>query len=306
MGSSQSTPAPQHVLVVGGTGRTGRRLVSALCDDPNFTVSALVRDADKAQLVFGDKDVDIVHGDLKDVDAWAHNLKGVSQVVTAVSCGQWVDLGVLVGLKPEPANMPYKTDAQGIANLAAAAKEHGVSRIVAVTTASAGSPWSPAAIFLNAVHYLSVKRKWEGEQAIRASGLDYVVLRPYGLGPDAPPGDEPAPAPARGVEWSQGEPVGRERRRIPRDDVARMCHEALRLTPEEAPRATFECWATEKHRRPMDWSALRADPPGPLPEVNHDIPVAMVVGGGVLGVAAILRGSWRLSNRIVNGWLRRP
>lgn len=303
MGSSQSTPAQQHVLVVGGTGRTGRRLVNALCDDPKFRVSALVRDADKAQLVFGDKDVDIVHGDLHDVESWKHNLQGVSQVVTAVSCGQWVDPGVLLGLKPEPANMPYKTDSQGIADLAAAAKEHGVSRIVAVTTASAGSPWSPAAIFLNAVHYASVKRKWEGEQAIRASGLDYVVLRPYGLGPDAPPGGEPAPA--RGVEWSQGEPVGRERRRIPRDDVARMCHEALQLKPDVASRATFECWATDKHRKPMDWSSLRADPPGPLPEVNHDLPIAVVVGGGVLSAAAILRGSWRLSGRIVNGWLRR-
>ena len=61
--------------------------------------------------------------------------------------------------------------------LAAAAKAQGVRRMVAVTTASAGTPWAPAAIFLNAIHSFSVKHKFAGEQAIRASGLDYIVLR---------------------------------------------------------------------------------------------------------------------------------
>ena len=37
---------------------------------------------------------------------------------------------------------------------------------------------------LNAYHQMAVKYKWEGEQAIRDSGLEYVILRPYGLGPE--------------------------------------------------------------------------------------------------------------------------
>ena len=56
--------------------------------------------------------------------------------------------------------------------------------MVAVTTASARQPWSPAALFLNAYHQMAVRAtEWEGERAIRDSGLEYVILRPYGLGP---------------------------------------------------------------------------------------------------------------------------
>ena len=44
MGSSQSVSSREHVLVVGGTGRTGRRLINQLCDDPRFEVTAVVRD----------------------------------------------------------------------------------------------------------------------------------------------------------------------------------------------------------------------------------------------------------------------
>ena len=118
----------------------------------------------------------------------------------------------------------------GIAQLAHAAKAHGVRRFVAVTTASAGSPWSPAALFLNLIHHGSVKEKWRGEQAVRGSGLDYVIIRPYGLGTDGPP-----PPGARGIEWTQGrETAGGSSRRIHRDDVATLCHEALLCDPSSA------------------------------------------------------------------------
>ena len=90
-GLQASTPSEhgtrgQHVLIVGGTGRTGRRLVQKLCDDPSISeVTAVVRDPVKAQLVFGpehdnerlDGKVNIVEGDLTDVGAWASQLQGV-------------------------------------------------------------------------------------------------------------------------------------------------------------------------------------------------------------------------------------
>ena len=301
MGASQSiegSSAPtEHVLVVGGTGRTGRRLVKRLCADPHFEVTAVVRSHEKAQLVFGeDLDaINVVEGDLTDVEAWAHRLEGVSQIVTAVSSGLCTDAAVVLGAKEAPPNLPMSTDGEGIAKLADAAKQHGVRRMVAVTTASAGSPWSPAAIFLNAYHYCSVKWKWEGEQAIRASGLDYVVLRPYGLGRDVAP-----PPGKRGIEFTQGKSPGGTRRRIPREDVARLCHEALLLDPSSSRRATFECWATEEHGRPMDWNSLQSDPPGRLPEVNHDAPLAVVTGGSALLTAGVLRSAVRLAARLAS------
>ena len=185
-------PPSEHVLVVGGTGRTGRRLVQKLRDDPRVSeVTAIVRDPVKAQLIFGpeqdDDRLNIWEGDLTDVDAWATRLEGVSKVVTAVSCGLSTDPLVVLGAKEPASPLPSDVDGDGIAALAQAAKEHGVQRFVAVTTASAGSPWSLAAIFLNLIHSGSVKEKWRGEQALRSSGLDYVIIRPYGLGKDVPP-----------------------------------------------------------------------------------------------------------------------
>lgn len=282
------------MLIVGATGRTGRRLVARLCSDDRFQVTAVVRDPEKARLVFRDSlgVVSVVEGDLADVPSWSHNLRGVGQVVTAVSCGVFTDWRVLLGFREEPANAPRKIDADGIAQLATAAKEQGVRRVIAVTTASAGTPWSPAAIFLNAIHSFSVKHKFAGEQAIRASGLDYIVVRPYGLGRDVP-----APPGPRGIEFTQGRSSGL-RRHIPRENLAQLCHEALHLDATTAARATFECWATEEHARPMAWAALRADPPGPLPEVSHDLPVAAVGGGLALLGAGTVRKAWRLLRRL--------
>jgi uncharacterized protein YbjT (DUF2867 family) len=311
MGSSSSAPKvpEEHVLVLGGTGRTGRRLVARLLEDGDVEVTAVVRDTDKAQLVFGealDGRLNVVEGDLADVDAWAHRLDGVSQVVTAVSCGMSTDPLVMLGVR-SPLPGPAEIDGAGIANLAAAAKSRGVRRVVAVTTASAGDPWSPAAVFLNTIHSMSVKWKWSGEQAIRRSGLDYVILRPYGLGRDeAPPPGE------RGIDWTQstGHAIytsasaetmpPASKRRIPRDDVAKLCHEALRLPADDGPpaRVTLECWATSQHSRPLEWPALtpddlRAEYGGALPEVDHDFAVAATLGGVALVGGGLARGAWR-------------
>ena len=293
LGTRAAAAPTEHVLVVGGTGRTGRRLVRALLDDSRFEVTALVRDPEKAELTFGreaeiEGRLNVVQGDLTDVESWERELKGVSQVVTAVSCGLCTDPLVVLGVREPPAPLPSAVDGDGISRLASAAKAHGVRRFVAVTTASAGSPWSPAALFLNAYHFFSVREKWRGEQAIRRSGLDYVILRPYGLGRDVPP-----PPGERGVEWSQNQSPGGARRRIPREDVARLCLEALLLPAGVAARATFECWASDEHARPMEWGALRSDPPGALPAVDHTTAVAVAVGGTAAVGAAGVRGAWR-------------
>jgi nucleoside-diphosphate-sugar epimerase len=142
MDNSATPPAAtkQHVLVVGGTGRTGRRLVERLASDDRFEVSVLVRDRERAQLIFGpDLDIEILEGDLRDVASWEDRLGGVDQIVTAVSCGLCTDPMVVLGFKPMPDNAPQATDAEGISALAAAAKAHGVRRLIAVTSASAGS-----------------------------------------------------------------------------------------------------------------------------------------------------------------------
>ena len=314
MGATLSSPPPpkQHVLVVGATGRTGRRIVQRLAADPGIEVSALARDADRAQLVLGDDDgsVDVILGDLHDVDAWAPRLEGVSAVVAAVSCGASTDPWVALGVRPAPPDLPHTTDYEGIAKLAAAAEAHGVRRFVAVSTAAAGAPWSPGALFLNLTRHGAAKCKWLGEQAVRSTGLDYVVIRPHGLGPDAPQPAVAAPAaPARGIEFAQpGErtPTARTKpARMPRDELARLCHEAVAAPPGVASRATVDVWPTAAHSRPMPWGGLRSDPPGRLAELDHDMPMAVGLGGAALAAAAVARATWRFSGWLIMARLRR-
>mmetsp|Transcript_56564 Transcript_56564/g.183909 ORF Transcript_56564/g.183909 Transcript_56564/m.183909 type:complete len:302 (-) Transcript_56564:17-922(-) len=272
-----------RVLVVGGSGRTGARLVRRLCADPTLEVKVLARDPAKAARVLEQEGrpasssssgaggaVEIVQGDMLNLDAWAHILDDVDVIVTAVSCGLRTDPLVLLGLRPAPANLPHVVDADGIAQLARAAREHGVKRIVAVTTASTGTPWSFAAMFLNSLCYMSVKWKFAGEQAIRESGVDYVIIRPFGL-MDTPVGEETG----LGVEFSQGKTEG-TRRRIAREDVARLCHEALRCPTS---RSTFECWNSASSDRLFPWTRLKPDSAGKLEDVNHNIAVATFVAG---------------------------
>lgn len=162
--------AGERVLVVGGTGRTGSLLVDALREEGWCNVSVLARDREKFDLLYRcDDDVELVEGDLTDVAAWEEQLEGVSQIVTAVSCGMRTDPLVLLGWRESPAPLPHEVDYRGISALVAACEAHGVKRIVAVTTASAGTAFSPAAIFLNAACYFSVKWKFEGEQVAVAS-----------------------------------------------------------------------------------------------------------------------------------------
>lgn len=296
---------PEHILVVGGTGRTGARLVEKLRCDPAYSVAVLARDPAKAEAVLrlGTRHdaadgtaIEVIAGDLLDLKPWAHKLDGVDQIVTAVSCGTRTDLLVLLGLRPQPQNLPYAVDFGGMRRLVEAANEHGVRRIVAVTTASTGTPWSAAAIFLNIVCYCSVKWKFFGEQAIRRSGLDYIIIRPFGL-VDSPQGQ----GTDLGIEFSQGRTEG-ARRRIPREDVARLCHEALRQPAGS--RLAFECWATAEHRRPLPWPQLRQEPEGGIPDVSHNAAISMAVAGVAsvtgLTVASVARGVGRVLR-----WTRR-
>ena len=147
--------------MVGGTGRTGCHLVRRLCDDEQrrFRVAVLARNPAKASLLKEtswkgcDDQVEVIEGDLGDVKAWEHRLRGVSQIATAVSCGVRLfsnnPLGILLppdvasflGVAP-PSNLPRAIDYKGMESLCAAARAADVKRMVCVTTASTGTPFS--------------------------------------------------------------------------------------------------------------------------------------------------------------------
>jgi uncharacterized protein YbjT (DUF2867 family) len=104
----------ERVLVVGGTGRTGVKLVDKLRTDPSLTVCVLARDREKADMLFAsDDEVEIIEGDLTNTAEWEDSLDGVSQVVTAVSCGLRTDPLVVLGLREAPGRLPARCQAAG-------------------------------------------------------------------------------------------------------------------------------------------------------------------------------------------------
>lgn len=109
--------------------------------------------------------------------------------------------------------------------------------------------------FLNAANRL-LHWKLEGENALRASGAAYTVVRPGGLS-DAPGG--------RALRLTQGDRL--RSGSITRADVAQVCVEALLDT--RARDTTFEVIAADTAQPPVSaqLAQLRPDQPATTPQV---------------------------------------
>lgn len=63
-----------RAFVTGGTGLLGNNLVRLLAEE-KWQVKALARSAEKAEMMIGGLNVEVVIGDLMNVDSWAHHMK---------------------------------------------------------------------------------------------------------------------------------------------------------------------------------------------------------------------------------------
>jgi uncharacterized protein YbjT (DUF2867 family) len=138
-----------HILVIGTTGNNGGDIVRAL-DAIGAKPRLLVRDLAKAQERFpGERDW--VLGDITKPETLGPAMAGIQVVI---------NLG-------------------GTQNVIAAAKAAGVKRIVLITGMTVGRPESEWPKMF--VKGFGAKR--DAEQAMIASGLEYVILRPTGIRP---------------------------------------------------------------------------------------------------------------------------
>jgi len=143
------------ILVAGGTGTLGTRVVRALTEG-GTPVRVLTRDAGRASHLSG-QGVEISVGDVRDPGAIGHAMRGVTAVVSAVQG--------FAGREPAGAQA---VDLDGNANLVQAALAAGARRFVLVSAASAAAD-SP----------LELRRvKHHAEQSVMRSGLDWTVIRP--------------------------------------------------------------------------------------------------------------------------------
>jgi uncharacterized protein YbjT (DUF2867 family) len=144
------------VLVTGGTGFVGPHVVHAL-RTRDVSVRALVRDRRRGSrlVAWG---AELVEGDVTDPASLRDAFTGVDAVVhlVAIIRGSRADFeGVM---------------AQGTRNVVAAAKEAGIRRFVLASALGLDERTK------DAVPYFAAK--WEMEGAVKASGLEYVILRP--------------------------------------------------------------------------------------------------------------------------------
>jgi uncharacterized protein YbjT (DUF2867 family) len=224
--ATQPAGGPRTVLVAGATGQTGRLIVADLLAD-GYAVRALVRDPAKARETLGDK-VEYVQGDVKDPASLTAAFAGTGAVIAAI--------GARGAKGPD---RPEAIDYQGVKNLVDAAVAARSRQFVLVSSRSVTQADNP----LNRMFGNVLIWKLKGEDALRASGVPYTIVRPGGLTNAAGGGTD--------LVLEQGDKVSAQTT-IARADVARICVEALKY--REAQNRTFE--TSSRPGTPVsDWRA---------------------------------------------------
>jgi uncharacterized protein YbjT (DUF2867 family) len=231
-----ATPTPQVatngnasvVLVAGATGGTGQEVVDQALAK-GFRVRALVRDEAKARQLFGDR-VQYAVGDVREPRSLKKAVKGVDQVISALGAN----------VQRDPENSPERVDYAGVKALAEAAKAAGVSQFILVSSMGVTHP----AHQLNAMLDNILSWKLKGEDAVRATGIHYTIVRPGDLTNE--------PGGHRGVRIMQGDPVNGAGA-VSRADVAAILVNAIGR--QDLYDKTFE--VVGDHARPrIEWASL--------------------------------------------------
>jgi uncharacterized protein YbjT (DUF2867 family) len=200
--SADSGENARVVLVAGATGGTGQEVVDRALAQ-GLHVRALVRDQSKARMLFGDR-VQYVTGDVREPRSLKKAVKGVDEVICALGSS----------VQRDPENSPERVDYAGVKSLADAAKAAGVSQFILVSSMGVTHPQHQ----LNAMLDNILEWKLKGEDAVRATGINYTIVRPGALTNE--PGGQ------RGIRIMQGDPRDGEGS-ISRSDLAAVLVSAI-------------------------------------------------------------------------------
>ncbi|MCP5329063.1 MAG: SDR family oxidoreductase [Sinobacteraceae bacterium] len=217
------------VLVAGATGATGQEAVRQALTK-GYAVRALVRNEEAARQLFGER-VQYAVGNVRDPAAVARAVRGATYLISALGSRSQRD----------PGNKPEYIDYGGVKNLVDAAQAAGVKHFALVSSMGVTREDHP----LNKMFDNILIWKLKGEDALRASGVPYTIVRPSGLNDD-PPG-------RAGLQVMQGDPPIQGH--VSRADIAAICVNAL--GNEAARSKTLEVIGTAG-TPPADWSALFA------------------------------------------------
>ena len=155
----------RHVVILGGTGFVGRHLVARLLES-GHRVTVLSRGVDARKRAMKPRGASLIEGDVSDPDFLAAVLDDADAVVN------------LIGILNEKGDRGDGFERVFVGHLDAlieAMKRMGVRRLLQMSALNAGRGDS---------HYLQSRGR--AEQHVRASGLDWTLLRPSVI---AGPGD---------------------------------------------------------------------------------------------------------------------
>ncbi|MBX7496694.1 SDR family oxidoreductase [Qipengyuania sp. 6B39] len=154
------------ILVAGATGNTGTRLVRELCERGHTPV-ALVRESSDTEALPGGAEQRL--GDLTDLSDDITD--GCDVVIFAAGSGGGTS-----------AEVTDKVDRDGAIRLIDIAEKSGVRRFVMLSSVGTENPDPDSDL----AHYLQAKH--DADEHLKASNLDYAILRPVSLTDDGPTG----------------------------------------------------------------------------------------------------------------------
>jgi len=239
--------ATKKVLVTGAGGRTGALVFKQLLENKAFSAVGMVRSnksADKLQKTTKSSADQVLIGDIADKASIEKALSGCDAMIIATSAVPKIKplsiaklfflklFGGLIGQKPgrpefywEPNGSPEQVDWIGQKNQIDAAKKMGVKHVVVISSMGGTQPEN----FLNTIgkkedgtggDILLWKRK--AEKYLIDSGLAYTIVHPGGLIKRTSEG-----ARQKVIMGINDELLKREKRSIPREDVAEVCVQSL-------------------------------------------------------------------------------
>jgi uncharacterized protein YbjT (DUF2867 family) len=229
-----SEAAKRRVLVIGGTRGAGL-LIAGLLHERGFRVRVLARDPARAAAELGSS-FEIIAGDLTKADTLAPAMANVDHIIFTAGApsGRYA-----------PESLVKATDYQGVVDTLAAARQAGLpGRFVYLNSIGIATA-SLAGTLINLLKRNTLVWRRRAEEHIRASGLDYTIIRVGFLFNQS--GGKHA------ITVSQDALPLAPRHRIARADVAEAFVEAMQNPC--ASRATFEIvW--DKGPRRESWSSL--------------------------------------------------
>ena len=195
---------PKKVVVAGATGQTGRRILERLAGTAGLNVGGGGRNVDKASKSLAESStvvrgamvqkvaaVDTAAVELKQLDVVADSVDALAQTMDGAD-SLVIATGFIPGNPFKMNDEAHKVDNVGTIKLIDAAKKAGVKKVVMVSSIlTNGRAWgqekSPGFVITNAFGGV-LDEKLVAENYLRASGLDYTIVRPGGLKAKPPTG----------------------------------------------------------------------------------------------------------------------